>query len=162
MCVRSAYSTKHLHHEIVLDLQAHVACLGGEQMAAVRQDLADNRRAAVLAKRKKHTLAIVGTGRCMWKGDTHKDTNLLLRNPSLHNVLKVSLQDVIEVRPSEVARQLQTRQSRVGGAIRAVAVEQVAEDVRRNVLALRRDVRVDVELEVAVGGQRAGAVDRAI
>lgn len=57
---------------------------------------------------------------------------------------------------------LQARQSRVRRRFRAVAVEQVAEDVRRNVLALRRDVRVDVELEVAAGRQRARAVDRAV
>jgi hypothetical protein len=45
------YSTKHLHHEIVLDLQTHVARFGGEQMAAVGEDFADDGRAAVLVEK---------------------------------------------------------------------------------------------------------------
>jgi hypothetical protein len=41
-------SAKHLHHEIVLDLQTPVARLRSEQMAAIGQDFADDGRAAVL------------------------------------------------------------------------------------------------------------------
>lgn len=41
-------SAEDFHHEIVLDFQSLVARLCSEQMAAVRQDLAHDRRATVL------------------------------------------------------------------------------------------------------------------
>lgn len=61
-----------------------------------------------------------------------------------------------------MTRCLQTRQSRIRRRFGPIAIEQISEDVCRDVLALRCDVRVDVELQVAIRGQRAGAVDSAV
>lgn len=72
------------------------------------------------------------------------------------------LQNLVKVRPSEMTRPFQARQSRVRRRFSPIAVEKVPEDVGGDVLALGCDVRVDVELEIAVRRQRAGAVDRAI
>lgn len=96
-------SAENLHHEIVLDLQALVAGLRRQQVAAIRQNLANDRCSAVLdssVSKKWH----VGV---MQSGLTYKDTNLLLSNASRDHILEVSLQDIVKVRSSKMTRLFQ-------------------------------------------------------
>lgn len=60
----------------------------------------------------------------------------------------MSLQDVVEVRPSKVTALLQSRESRVRRSIGPVTIENVSKDVRRVVLPLHRDVGIDIQVEL--------------
>lgn len=133
-------------------------------MAAIGQDFADDGRAAVLKRTQSQQIkSPVKPHRDNMQGkSTHENPNFLLRNPSRHNILEMPLQNIIEIRPSKMTRSLQPRQRRVRRRFGPIAIEEIPEDVSGDVLALRRNVRVDVELEVAGGSQGAGAVDGAV
>jgi len=72
------------------------------------------------------------------------------------------IQDRVKVRSSEMRRLLEACQRGIRCGRRPVAVEQVSEDVRGDVLAFGGDVRVDVEIQIAVASQRAGTIDCAV
>ena len=133
-------------------------------MAAIGQDFADDGRAGVLKRTQSQQIkSPVNPHRDNMQGkSTDENANLLLRNPRRHNILEMPLQNIIEIRPSKMTRSLQPRQRRVRRRFGPIAIEEIPEDVSGDVLALRRNVRVDVELEVAGGSQGAGAVDGAV
>lgn len=71
--------------------------------------------------------------------------------PALRPHIAIELiDDPLKVRSAEMRRSFEARESAVRVLGRPVRVEEIAEDVRRHVLALGGDVRVDVEREVAV------------
>ena len=81
---------------------------------------------------------------------TYEDTDFLVGNPSFEHIFEMPFEDVVKVWSSEVTRLFQPSQGRVRRCFGAVAVKQIAEDVRGDVRALRGDVRVDVEFHIAV------------
>lgn len=93
---------------------------------------------------------------------THKDTDLSIMNSSIDHILEMSRQNIVKVRSAKVAWLFQASQGRVWRSFGSIAIEQVTEDVRGDVLPLGGDVSVDVQLEVSVMRQRASPVDRAV